>query len=202
MHAEGSDCVLTEAAARARSEQTGETYVSPYNDPVVVAGQGTLAVELTEQLDGVDAVFASLGGGGLVSGIGTWLRHHRPSARLYACSPANSAVMHHALDADRILDLSSEPTLSDGTAGGVESGSITYDLCGQVVDERILVTEDEIAAALREVIGRQHQLVEGAAGVAVAGARKRAAELKGARVAVVLCGANIGLDKLRAVLQA
>ena len=118
-------------------------------------------------------------------------------ADLVACSPANSAVMHHSLEAGRILDLESLPTLSDGTAGAVEHGAITFDLCRRLVTRSVLVGEEEIRAALRLVMERHHTLIEGAAAVAVAGFLKEKERFRGRRVVIVLCGANISLEKLR-----
>ncbi len=195
----GDDCVLCEAAAQDHVRDAGLVYISPYNDAQVAAGQGTLAVELSRQLDGVDAVFVSVGGGGLVSGVGAFLKKWQPHVQIYGCSPTNSAVMLHSLAADRLLELESLPTLSDGTAGGVEAGSITYELCRQIIDHAVFVSEEQIAAAMRLVIGKHHMLIEGAAGVAVAGFLQRAEELEGKRVVIVLCGANVGLETLRVV---
>jgi len=196
----GADCVETEAAARSFAEAEGLTYISPYNDPAVAGGQGTIAVELERQLGALDAVFVALGGGGLISGIGARLKATRPSCEVVACSPANSAVMHHSLIAGRILEMESAPTLADATAGGVEPGSITFAGCRAAVDRSLLVSEAEIAEAMRLVIGGHHLLIEGAAGVAVAAYRRVAAQYAGRRVAIVLCGANIGLEKLKRVL--
>jgi threonine dehydratase len=108
--------------------------------------------------------------------------------------------MHHSMAAGRILEMESKPTFSDGIAGQVEPGAITLELCRRVVDESVLVTEDEIAEAMRLVIGRHHTLIEGAAGVAVAGYLKMAGRFRGRRVAIVLCGANIALERLHGVL--
>lgn len=196
----GLDSGETEAFARAHAEATGATWISPYNDPLVVGGQGTVGVELMRQMPRVDAVFVALGGGGLVGGIGAWLKAHSPGTRVVACSPANSAVMARSVEAGRILELESLPTLSDGTAGGVEQGSITFPLVREVVDEHVLVGEDEIAVAMRDTMEAHHMMVEGAAGVAVAGYRRQAARWAGADVAIVLCGANVSVATLRSVL--
>ncbi|MFT5050958.1 MAG: threonine dehydratase [Chlamydiales bacterium] len=198
--AHGQDCVECEAAARDHAAAKGLDYVSPYNDLQVVAGQGTIAVELQRQLEGVDAVFVSVGGGGLIAGIGTWLRRWQPQARLYGCSPTHSAVMLHSLAAGELLELESLPTLSDGTAGGVEAGSLTFELCQRVVDESVFVSEEEIAAALRCVVSEHHMLIEGAAATAVAGYLKVGRELAGKRVAILLCGANIASSTLKGLL--
>jgi threonine dehydratase len=196
----GEDCVLCEGEARAHVQREGLAYVSPYNDIQVAAGQGTLAVELSRQLDGVDAVFVSVGGGGLISGVGAFLKQWQPHVQVYGCSPVNSAVMLHSLASEDLLEMTSLPTLSDGTAGGVEAGSITHGYCQSLIDHPVFVSEAEIAEAMRLVIGRHHMLVEGAAGAAVAGFLQKAPELKGKRVVIVLCGANLGVETLREVL--
>jgi threonine dehydratase len=196
----GVDSGETEIFARAHAEATGAVWISPYNDPLVIGGQGTAGVELLRQVPDLDAVFVSLGGGGLIGGIGAWLKAHAPATRVIACSPVNSAVMMRSVEAGRILTLDSLPTLSDGTAGGVEPGSITFDLVRAVVDEHVAVDEDEIAAAMRDTMEAHHMMVEGAAGVAVAGFRRQAARWSGARVAIVLCGANVSLSTLKSIL--
>ena len=193
------DPVLAESAARSYADETALPYLSPYNDRRVIAGQGTIGVELAADLDGIDALFASMGGGGLISGAGGYLKAARRT-HVVACSPARSAVMHESLKAGRILDLPSLPTLSDGTAGGVEPDAITFDLCREIVDESFTVSEDEIRVAMRLVIGRHHALIEGAAGVAVAGFLQTADRWAGRRVVIVLCGANVGPSVLKKIL--
>ena len=112
-----------------------------------------------------------------------------------------SAVMIHSIDAGKLLELESKPTLSDGTAGGVEEDSITFPLCCELIDETVLVTEDEIKSAMVLYIQNEHQLLEGAAGTAVATLLKKKDELKGMKVGVMICGGNIDLDTLRNVLN-
>jgi threonine dehydratase len=207
VRARGTDSGLSEIEARRYAEQQGLTYVSPYNDPEVVAGQGTVGLEIGGQVDAPDAVFVALGGGGLIAGIGLALegpgdreaadRTPGRMVELVACSPENSAVMHHSLAAGRILEMESLPTLSDGTAGGVEPGAITFDLCRRLVARSVTVTENEIRAAMRLVMERHHTLIEGAAAVAVAGYIKEKERFRGRRVVIILCGANISLERLR-----
>lgn len=193
------DPVEAEREARRHADATGRSFVSPYNDLRVVAGQGTVGVEIARDLGAVDVLFASMGGGGLVSGAGGYLKSVR-GTRVVACSPANSAVLHESLKAGRILDLPSLPTLSDGTAGGVEEGSVTLDLCREVVDLSLTVSEEEIAAAMRLIIGHHHTLIEGSAGVAVAAYLQTRERWSGLDVAIVLCGANVDPEVLKAVL--
>ncbi|UCH24766.1 MAG: threonine/serine dehydratase [Trueperaceae bacterium] len=196
----GTDPVEAERRARQVAAETGTSYLSPYNDLQVIAGQGTLAAELERQTGTLDAVIASLGGGGLVAGVAAYLKDLDKDVRVIGCSPHNSAVMIESLKAGRILELPSKPTLSDGTAGGIEPGSVTFELCQALVDEVVTLTEDEIRAAMRRFMDVHHQLIEGAAGVAVAAALKKGSELAGQRVAVVLCGSNISLADLQTVL--
>ncbi len=196
----GQDSVETEGHARAFADANGMTYVPPYNDPNVVAGQGTIAKELLEQLPDLDAVFVAVGGGGLIGGIASYLKAVKPTVQVFGCSPKNSQVMAQSVEAGELLDLPSLPTLSDGTAGGVEAGSITFPLCRDNVDRYISVREDEIAASLRDFMGAQHMLIEGSAAVPIAALLKVADQLSGQRIAIVLCGANISLETLKTIL--
>ena len=197
----GNDCIKAEAKAREISISTGKTYVSPYNDPYVIAGQGTMGVEIESQCDGLDAVIISVGGGGLIGGTAGFLKSIWPHIHVVGCSPENSAVMIHSIKAGKVLDLSSKPTLSDGTAGGVEENSITFPICCDMIDETVLVTEEEIKDAMITYVDKEHQLLEGAAGTAVATLLKKKDDLIGKRVGVVICGANISLDTVRDLLN-
>lgn len=173
----GEDPLEAELAARRFAAERGKTYISPYNDAEVIAGQGTVGLELAKQLghqlghqlEGLDAVFVAVGGGGLVSGIASYLKSVLPSVRIVGCLPAQAPVMAECLKAGRIHEVPSLPTLSDGTAGGLEEGAITFRLCQALVDEIVLVSEQEIAAALKQFLSAHHQLIEGAAAVALAG---------------------------------
>lgn len=198
----GDDSNEAERRAREIAEETGAIYVSPYNDPLVVAGQGTVGLEIFEQLPDVDAVFVAIGGGGLISGIGGYLKSVRPEVRIVGCSPENSKVMEESVRAGRLLELESLPTLSDGTAGGVDLDSITFEMCREFVDEWVSVTEGEIRETLVEFIDAEHQLIEGSAAVAIAAFLKTEEKYRGKKVAIVLCGGNIGASVLKSVLAA
>ncbi len=188
----GRDAALTEARAREAAAAEGLTYVSPYNDPLVVAGQGTIGVELGAQMERVDAVYVPIGGGGLVSGIAGYLKRVAPSVEIIGCSPANSQVMIRSVEAGRILDLPSTPTISDATAGGVEPGAITFDLCRDLVDRYVTVTEEEIKNALVEFRRAHDMPIEGAAGVALASCLKTSGRLDGLNVVAIVSGGNAG----------
>ncbi len=196
----GTDGLDTEQHARRFADENDMTYVSPYNDGQVVAGQGTCGVEMLQQLPSADVVFVAVGGGGLVSGVASVMKTSNPDIKVYGCQPEASAVMARSVEAGEILDLPGEPTLSDGTAGGIEAGAITFPLCKELVDEFVVVDEDEIAEAMRLFIDRQHQLLEGAAGVAIAGMMEKRDALQGSKVVVVICGGNISRDVLRRII--
>lgn len=196
----GDDCVDTERHARALAEAQGLAYISPYNDLDVVRGQGTLGLELLEQLPGLDAVFVACGGGGLIGGVGAYLKANNPALEVVACSPERSPALHACLEAGERVDVPCESTLSDATAGGVEEHAVTVPLCLEVVDRSLLVSEEAIADGMRYLLGTHHTMVEGAAAVVVAAWRACAEDFAGKRVALVLCGANVSLDVLRRVL--
>jgi len=197
----GKDCIESEFRAQEISKESGSAYISPYNDPDIVAGQGTIAVELDNQLNNIDEVIVSVGGGGLISGIGGYLKQVQPKVQMVACSPKNSCVMYESLNAGRILDLPSKQTLSDSTAAGVEEGSITFDICKEIIDYFVLVTEKDIASGIRTAINDDHQLIEGSAGAAIAALFKRKKTLIGKRVVIIICGGNINSTTLHKVLS-
>lgn len=188
------DALAAELAARAAADQQGLTYISPYNDLQVIAGQGTVGMELAEQCPELAAVCVAVGGGGLVSGIGSALRQLSPDTDIIGCWPQNAAAMYHCLQAGEIYDVVEQDTLSDGTAGGVEPGAVSFELCRQLIDHSALVSENDIRHALRLLAEHEHWIVEGAAGVALAGLLQLAPRYQGRKVAVVLCGRNIGLQ--------
>ena len=196
----GTDGLDTETHAREYAEQNAMVYLSPYNDPDVIAGQGTCGVEIAKQLPDVDAVFIAVGGGGLISGVGTFLKSVNPSISVVACQPAASAVMTESVKAGKILDLPSEPTLSDGTAGGIEADAITFDICRDITDEYLLVSEEQIAEAMRGFMDSHHMLPEGAAGVAIAGLLASGDKYKGKNVVVIVCGGYVSRETLKQVI--
>ncbi len=185
----GDTPLEAELAARAAAASSGRTYISPYNDLQVIAGQGTVARELVQQAGDLDAVFVAVGGGGLISGIGTYMKSVSPNTRIVGCWPENSRVMYECLRAGRIIEFPEQATLSESTAGGVEPGSITFELCQALIDESVLVSEDEILHAMRWAHGRGWK-IEGAGGVAIAAFFKQALRYDGKTVAIISCGGN------------
>ncbi|HWZ45360.1 MAG TPA: threonine/serine dehydratase [Candidatus Saccharimonadales bacterium] len=187
----GDDPLDAEIAARSAATAAGKTYISPYNDPEVIAGQGTIAVELLRQQPGIDAVFVAVGGGGLIGGIGAYLKWVSPKTEVVGCWPENSRVLLESIKAGKIIDVPEQPTLSESTAGGLEPGSITLDICKGVIDSSVLVTEEEILAAMCGLQKSKDLLIEGAAAVALAAFHKQARHYEGKTVVVVICGGNI-----------
>jgi threonine dehydratase len=197
IHYVGSDPLDAELAARAAAMESGKVFISPYNDLEVMAGQGTIAVELLRQAQALDSVFVAVGGGGLIGGIGAYLKQASPQTEVVGCWPQNSRVLYESIRAGRIINYPEEPTLSESTAGGLEPGSVTLGVCKDVIDRAIFASEDEILAAMRSVEQAKGWLMEGAAAVAFAAFLKEARRYAGKTVAVIICGGNVSPEVLR-----
>lgn len=182
-----------EIAARAAAEESARTYVSPYNDWEVVAGQGTIGVELARQIENIDAVFIATGGGGLISGVGTYLCERFPHTEIVGCWPENSRVLYECLRAGKVVEVPETYTLSESTAGGVEPGSITFELARAAMHRAVLVSEDSILDAMKWARER-NWTIEGAAGVALAAFFQDAPRYEDKTVVVIFCGGNLSPD--------
>ena len=191
---EGPGANAEREAAKAASEE-GLSYISPYNHADIVAGQGTIADELLNDLPELDAVFVSVGGGGLISGIGSGLKSRKPQVDIVGCWAENSPCLLECMKAGKIIEVAESDTLSDGTAGDLEPGALTLPLCQEVIASTVTVSELEIARAMQWVHQHHGYIVEGAAGVAVAGLLKNPEGYIGKNVVIVLCGANISEQK-------
>jgi threonine dehydratase len=187
----GDDCVEAELAAAAAAREAAGVWISPYNHPAVVAGQGTVAVELVEQLEEVDDVLVPVGGGGLISGIAVYLKAVRPSVRVIGCQPRNSCVMQRSIEAGRIVDDTGLETLSDATAGGIEPGSITFDICRRLVDEFVLLDEPEIVSAMHLLHRSLDLQVEGGAAMPVAAILQQPERYAGRSAVAIISGGAI-----------
>jgi threonine dehydratase len=178
----------------------GAVYVSPYNDPDVIAGQGTIALELLEQVPGLTTIVTPIGGGGLASGLGL-AASTVDGVRVLGVEAEQSPAMRSALDAGAPVSITPGPTLADGLAGNFEAGSVTFDLIRRTIAEVVTVPEDGIAAAMR-VLAYEHGIVaegSGAVGVAALLTKRIALEADGATV-VVITGRNISAGTLARVL--
>jgi threonine dehydratase len=194
------DCLEAEYSAREAARKSGQVFISPYNDPQVIAGQGTIGAEIARQLNRIDALFVTVGGGGLIAGIATYLKSVSLHTRVIGCWPENSRPLYECLRAGRIIEVPEESTISESTMGGVEEGSITFPLCQQLIDDYALVSEAEIRDAMRLILDEEHWIIEGSAGVAVAAYLKDRERYAGQNVAIILCGRNISSKKLRGIL--
>lgn len=184
------------------SGEIGAIFVSPYNDLRVIAGQGTIGVELLEDAPDLDAVLVPVGGGGLISGIGSWLKAVNPSIQIIGVQSEASPAMERAIAAGKLVQIPILPTLADGLAANIQRDSITFDLASELVDRLVLVSEEEIAAAVRESFHELHLALEGSAVVGIAAiANGHFTALKSKRAAVLITGRNIAAERLLDLLR-
>jgi threonine dehydratase len=181
-----------ERAARRMEADTAAVFVSPYNDPQVIAGQGTIALEILEDAPDIEAIVVPVGGGGLIAGVAVAVKALRPSVKVYGAEPATTATMSAAIAAGRIVEIVEEATIADGLAGNIEPGSMTFSLTRDLIDGMITVDEAAIRRAIARVAREDHLMIEGSAAVAVAALSD--SRLQGRRVAAIITGRNITLD--------
>jgi threonine dehydratase len=200
----------SEIHAKQDAKEKNLPFISPYNDWDVIIGQGTLGVEVLQDLPqdmrSSLCVFVSVGGGGLIGGVSAYLKTMAPNCHIIGCQPKNSQVMNLSIQAGHILqDVEELPTLSDGTAGGIDADSITFPLCQKYVDEFVIIDEDEIRNALCFLLDKEHIQVEGSAALCVAAFMKSDVNKRVTRdykcSVIVLCGRNISLAKLKKVIE-
>ena len=198
----GRDSDDAEIEARRRDTERIAVYIPPYNDPDVIAGQGTVGAEILDDWPACDALVVPIGGGGLIAGIGLWAKAVKAGLRLVGVQPSASPPMYAYLESNSTKPMPIAPTLADGVAGNIERESITWKMCRQLVDEVVLVEEEQIADAMRWAIDVHHLVVEGSGALGIAALRARLGGLKDRRVAVVLTGRNVDGATLRSVLAA
>ncbi|MBQ8284223.1 MAG: threonine ammonia-lyase [Clostridia bacterium] len=186
--------------ALALRDEQGYTFLHPFDDEDVIAGQGTIALELVEQLADIDAVIVPIGGGGLISGIAYTLKTINPKIKVYGVEAAGAASMKNALSHGGLEELSSVSTIADGIAVK-KPGTLTYEICNQYVDEIVTVTDDEISAAILALMEKPKLVTEGAGAVAVAAAMFGKLDLKGKKAVCVLSGGNIDVTILSRVIK-
>ena len=197
----GHNSLETELHAKAVAEKRGLIWVSPYNDPLIIAGQGTMGLEINRQAtEPVDYVLGCIGGGGMMAGVATAIKNISPSTKVIGCLPEKSPEMYLSVKAGKVVFIDFEETLSDGSAGGLEDGSLTFPICQQYVDDYTLVTEAAIADCIRLIAQKHHKIIEGAAAVAVASFLKEIEQYSGKTVVIIICGANISMKKFRDLL--
>jgi len=197
----GDDCEKTEVHARGFAEESGRIYVSPYNDFDVVAGQGTVGVEVLEDLPEVQDIVVPVGGGGLIAGIGAYAKSVNPAIRIVGVEPETSAFMKASIEAGKLVAFAEKPTFADALAGGIEAGPITFPLCRQYVDDWIVVEESMIALAMAGINDAHGRIVEGAGAVALAGLLTDPGRFAGRNVVCVVSGGNIDPERFRALIK-
>ena len=190
-----------EKEARRIAADEGKVYVSPYNDPLVMGGQGTCGYEISRQLPDVEAAVVACGGGGLLAGSAGWLKSHNPDVEMVGVSPANSPVMYASIQAGVMLEMETHATLADTCAGGIDLDTITLDPCRRYVDDFVLLTEQEIRAAIRVIFERHRLVVEGSGALTVGALLKRKDLFEGKKVVAVVCGRNIDLNVFKQIIQ-
>ncbi|KAJ4368510.1 hypothetical protein N0V86_009415 [Didymella sp. IMI 355093] len=190
----GAETGLAEQHAQKLSKEEGFTYISPYNDAEIIAGQGTIGLEILEQCPNIDNVFISMGGGGLISGIGSVLKAFAPRVKVYGAAANASRALAASMAAGEVVETEHLPTLAEAVAGGIDEDTITLPLAMQVVDEVVDCDEDDIRQSLRVLALEENMLMEGSSALALAAYKKKEVEVRGQVNIVVLCGANFDQD--------
>ncbi len=190
-----------DAAARAQQlqKEKGYTFIHPFDDDAVIAGQGTIGLEILDQLADVDAVLVPVGGGGLVSGVAFAIKQLRPQCKVYGVQAAAAPSMRDSVAAGEQITLDSVSTFADGIAVK-HPGDITFKMVNEYVDGVVTVTEDEIAAAILALIEKQKMIAEGAGAVAVAAVMFHKVKLAGKKVVALVSGGNIDVTILNRVI--
>jgi threonine dehydratase len=190
----GHSCEQAEIHARRSADESGRVYISPYNDLDIIDGQGTVGIEILEDMPEVEDVLVPVGGGGLISGIGGYLKSLKPSLKIWGVEPINSAFMKASLAAGRLVEIQEKPTLADAVAGGIEPGAVTFPLCQAYVDGILAVGERCLQTALRRLYQVHAKIVEGAGALPLAGLMKARHRFQARRAVLVVSGANIAPD--------
>jgi threonine dehydratase len=195
LHCDCEDYDAAERQAREFAEAEGGVYVSPYNNSDVIAGAGTVGLEIVEAMPNIDVVVIPLGGGGLASGMGLAIKAAAPSATIVGVEAEASSPFTLSLEAGRITAITPRPSLADGLVGNLEPGSMTFPLVKQVVDYVVRVSEEELARAMKGLATEERLIVEGAGAAAVASIVAGKASAPGQRVVAMVTGGNVDLPK-------
>jgi len=197
----GDDCEVTEAFARRVAGEKKALYLSPYNNSEVIAGQGTLALEIFDLVPKLSTIIIAVGGGGLASGVGLIAKTINPKCRVVGVVAANSPTMKQSIQSGRIVKVLQEPTLADGIAGNIEPDTMTFPLVQEFVDEWVTIDENDIVSTIFEFLENEGMLIEGSAACAIAVASRKVVDFKPReRVAIVVCGGNISRQDWREIV--
>jgi threonine dehydratase len=196
----GAETGLAEHRAHQLAASESYTYISPYNDADIIAGQGTIGLEILEQFNEVDNVIVSMGGGGLISGVGSVLKAFRPQTKIYGVCASNSKALAASIAAGRVVGTDHSPTLADAVAGGIDEDTITLSQAISVIDHVVECNEDEILRSLKDLAAQENMIVEGSAALALAGFNKVVSILTGQTSVILLCGGNVDRDFIAKVV--
>jgi threonine dehydratase len=197
---EGESYDDARAKAKQLAEEKGMVYVPGFDDPAIIAGQGTAGLEILREVPDVDAVIVPVGGGGLMAGVGLAIKSLRPSVRLIAVEPENAPTLQASLAAGKVTRIATKPTLADGLAVA-EIGGMCFDLIRDVMDELVMVNEAEIATSILRLLEHEKMVIEGGGAVPLAAALRKSASLAGKKVVLLLSGGNIDVTMLGKVIE-
>jgi threonine dehydratase len=197
----GEEYMDAERLAREMEQEGGMTFVSPYNDLEVIAGQGTIGLEMMETMPDLEAVLVPVGGGGLIAGVGCAVKAIDDAVEVIGVQSVASPVMCESIKQGRIVEMELEDSVAEALHGGIEEGSVTFDMCQEYVDDFILVQEEAIVKAIATLLALQHQIVEGAGAVGVAALMENPERFRGRKTGVVITGTNIDEELLRQVCR-
>ncbi len=201
LRAEGRDYDHAEILAKQFAHDTGATFISPYNDPDVIAGAATMAVEIFEDAPLTDALIVPIGGGGLISGVAAAAKALAPASVVVGVEVEVSCAFQTSVRAGKLVEIVPGPSLADGLGGNPDPQTITFEFIQRYVDRIVTVSESDLAAAIVGLIEHEHLVAEGAGGAATAAIVGRRVDLAGRRVAVILSGSNIDRARLTGLLK-
>lgn len=198
LHGESFD--EAKAEARAICERRGMVYVHGFDDPHVIAGQGTMGLEILQDVPDVEAIIVPVGGGGLIAGIGTAVKALRPQVKVIGVEPVHAPTLKASLEAGRPTRIETKPTLADGLAIA-EVGKLCFEIARRTMDDLVMVDEAQIAMSVLRLLELEKTVVEGGGAVPLAAALRRGLGLEGKKVVLCLCGGNIDLTLISRVIE-
>jgi threonine dehydratase len=197
----GDEIDVTEAYARRIANEKKGVYISPYNNAEVIAGQGTVGLEMFDAIPDLDTIVVAVGGGALIGGIGVVAKAINPDVRVIGAVAANSPAMTQSVSSGRVVKAYVEKTIADGIAGNIEIDSITFPLVQDVVDDWVSIEEPDLLGTIFEFLDYEGMLIEGSAAAAVAAVSRKQIEFKPkTKLGIVVCGGNIARSDWREIV--
>ena len=182
------------------AQEKGHVYVPGFDDPDIIAGQGTMGLEIVEDVPDLDAVIVPVGGGGLIAGVGTAVKALRPNVRVIGVEPKHAPTLRASLDAGEVTRIDTKPTLADGLAVA-EVGKLCFEIARNVIDDLVMVDEAQIAVSILRLLELEKTVIEGAGAVPLAAALARSLSLEGKKVVLCLCGGNIDVTLISRIIE-